>query len=166
MSFASQNISVGLVSRPEDGSSLNAPVVEGAHTATTTAAYPALSELRLSTEDFVALRANGFVSPERRGQSIVYKLRFRGGRQMVRYIGDAARAAAVGAELAELQAPTRALQALTKLSKEAARRIRSESQILKPALQASGFKFHGRAIRRPHRLTSARTLSTGFKEES
>src|SRR6476660_4134095 len=68
------------------------------------AEYPELARLRLATGDLDELRKQGFLSMERRGNLTIDKLRFRrGGRQVVRSIGDAAKAAAIKTELDRLQ---------------------------------------------------------------
>ena len=112
--------------------------------------YPALAALRLTVVDLKQLVRQGFVCEERRGRRTYYKLRFRsGGQQVVRYIGNAERAALVNAELARLQAETQALRELKTITKIASKMLRQTKQALEPLLEAEGFVFHGLAIRRP-----------------
>jgi hypothetical protein len=85
-----------------------------------------------------------------RGQ-LRFKLRFRrGGRQVVRYVrpGDVE---TVRAELSELQAArqlTKELNEATRLAREALRNTKIQ---LEPLVNELGFRFHGRAIRRPRK---------------
>lgn len=89
---------------------------------------------------------------ERRGSRKYYKLRFRsGGKQVVRYIGGARRAAVVEDELAILQAETKIMRQLNAKVKIANKMIREAKQAMEPVLKANGFVFHGLAIRRHRR---------------
>ena len=97
-----------------------------------------------------ALAQQGFVNQERRGKRTYFKLRFRrAGRQIVRYLGDEMRAAAVATELAAHQSDTRILQQLRLLTKAANRLLRDGKKRLQPILAANGLAFHGLAIRHP-----------------
>jgi hypothetical protein len=117
------------------------------------AAYPALARLRLATGDLDALGQQGFLSTERRGDRIIHKLRFRrGGRQVVRSIGDAAEAAVVQSELDRLQSKRQSCRELAALDRAARRLLRDTKVQLEPLVIARGWKFHGRAVRRPQPL--------------
>ena len=117
------------------------------------AEFPALAALRLTAGDLEALAVQGFVGEERRGNRTYYKLRFRrAGKQVVRYVGGADRAAIVKEELAH--APGRNKGHATTQSQEskiANKMIREAKQTMEPVLKANGFVFHGLAIRRPRR---------------
>ena len=96
--------------------------------------------------------------PERRADREFHKLRFRrGGKQVVRYIGNEERAAIVKQELSILQAESRALRELKRKMKTASRVLRESKRIMAPVLEAHGFVFHGLAIRRPRRRQNAMT---------
>ncbi len=118
--------------------------------------YPALSKLRLSAEHLATLRTNGYLASEVRRGKTVYKLRFRHDGQVVRYIGDAAAAEKVRVELDQLRTAQRAQRRLKQLAAAAAQ-LRENKTQLDPILRSAGFKFHGRAIRRPRRI---RRMST------
>jgi hypothetical protein len=90
------------------------------------------------------------VAREQRAARTYFKLRFRsGGQQIVRYIGDEHRAAAVANELADLQSETRLMRHLKSLTVSANQRLREGKKRLEPVLAAYGWAFHGLAIRRP-----------------
>lgn len=111
-----------------------------------------LADLGLGAAERAALRRQGFVSLEFRGQGqIVFKLRFRlGGRQRVRYVGaDADRACRVQQALFRWQQDRRRELALGRLSRDAASLLRDIKRRLEPHLNGAGLRFHGRAIRRP-----------------
>jgi hypothetical protein len=115
------------------------------------AEYPALAKLRLATGDLELLRRQGFLSMELRGNLVNHKLRFRrGGRQVVRSIGDAAEAAIVKTELDRLQSRRQICRELAALERAARRLMRDTKTQLEPLVTAYGWKFHGRVVRRPH----------------
>jgi hypothetical protein len=117
--------------------------------------FPALANLRLSEGDIVALGEQGFLAPERRGNREYVKLRFRrGGRQVVRYVGGGEAAALVGEELKLLQTARRLRRELQRFGRVARHRLREAKIELEPLILGCGFKFHGRAIRRPRRPAS------------
>jgi hypothetical protein len=114
------------------------------------ARFPALAMLRLTDEDIAALGEQGFLAPERRQNQRFFKLRFRrGGRQVVRYVGGTEAAALVAEELKILQAARRARRELERFGRVTRQRLREAKIELEPLILESGFKFHGRAIRRP-----------------
>lgn len=114
-------------------------------------AFTALTRLRLDDEQLAALKCQGFVARERRGNGYyVYKLRFRQkGRQKVRYVGtDAALADRVRRELQILQAAVQRRRRLRRFSREARSLLRTAKGRLSASLEPCGFAFHGLAIRR------------------
>lgn len=114
--------------------------------------FPALGRLRLAAGDFAELAKQGFVSTEACGLQTRFKLRFRrAGCQVVRYIRGAEEAVAVTAELEQLQAARRLRRKLADLNREASRLLRESKTCLQPLVEANGFKFHGRQVRRPRR---------------
>ena len=116
------------------------------------AEFPAIAALRLTAGDLEELADQGFVGEERRGDRTYYKLRFRrAGKQVVRYVGGADRAALVKEELGILQAETKVMQQLKARAKIANKMIREAKRTMEPVLKANGFVFHGLAIRRPRR---------------
>lgn len=120
--------------------------------------FPVLASLGLSPTERKDLTQQGFVSEEQRGRRKYHKLRFRSeGRQVVRYIGNAQRAARVRAELEMLQQPSKAQRELKARVQQAGKLLRESKQALEPVLEAYGFRFHGYAIRRPR--TSRTTAS-------
>jgi hypothetical protein len=107
---------------------------------------------KLTPPDLAALARQGFVSEDRlpSGRSR-FKLRFRTDdrKQRVLYIGvDAERAAAVRAELARRQGPTRRQRRLERLTREAVRVLRESKRVVEPLLAGTPWHFHGRAVRR------------------
>jgi hypothetical protein len=109
---------------------------------------PAIARLRLPDDALNALTIQGFVSAERRGESVYYKLRYRlYGKQRVRYLGDVESARAVADELAVLQHDVRLRRELAALSRAGMQRLRAAKRTLQPFLEARGFHFHGQAIR-------------------
>ena len=111
-----------------------------------------LAELGLGPAEVAALKRQGFVSSEIRGQGeIVYKLRFRQDRrQRVKYLGaDRDRALRLEQALRELQQCRRKALALGRLNREAAKLLRDGKRRVQPLLNSAGYRFHGRAIRRP-----------------
>jgi hypothetical protein len=119
------------------------------------ARFPALAKLGLTDEDLNALAHQGFVAPERRQAGTFFKLRFRrDGRQVVRYVGGPEKAACVATELKTLQVARYNRRELDKLGRVARQLLRDAKAKLEPPLLELGFKFHGRAIRRPRRTVS------------
>jgi hypothetical protein len=108
-----------------------------------------LRQLRLTPDDLTALKRQGSVQREWRGKLQIYKLRFRrGGKQVVRYLGDAEVARQVAAELAILQATRRASRELHQITKTARETLQESKKKLAPHLDRIGYRFHGFAIRR------------------
>lgn len=119
------------------------------------AAFPSLAALGITEDDLEELSQQGFVCEERRGARRFYKLRFRRQRkQIVRYVGDARRAATVASELAALQHETRLMRKLRAGVKVTSGMLRDAKRQLEPLLQAHGFTFHGLAIRKPRKRSS------------
>jgi hypothetical protein len=120
------------------------------------AAFPQLLRLDLEPGDLRLLRLQGSICPDRRGKHTYFKLRFRrAGRQVVRYLGrDAARVAAIRAELRRLQAGTRRRRELAALSKRCAKFLRATKVVLEPMLNEHGFFYHGQAIRKSRSLAA------------
>lgn len=113
--------------------------------------YPALSQLRLAAGDLTELARQGFLSVEQRGNRISHKLRFRrGGRQVVRSIGDAELAGILKTELDRLQFRRDICRELTAHDRAARRQLRAVKAQLEPLITAYGWRFHGRDVRRPH----------------
>jgi hypothetical protein len=111
--------------------------------------YPVLASLSLDDTDLAELSHQGFICREKRGGRIYYKLRYRSrGRQVVRYIGNALRAAAVEGELLDLQFETAARRKLNAVVKVANSMLRDSKTQLEPILASHGFAFHGLSIRR------------------
>ncbi|MCH5377626.1 MAG: hypothetical protein JJ992_27020 [Planctomycetes bacterium] len=82
------------------------------------------------------------MSEERRGRRTYHKLRFRtGGQQVVRYIGNAERAALVKADLQRLQAETKAVRELKTRMKLAKQMLTQAKRTLEPVLEAHGLAF-------------------------
>ncbi len=118
------------------------------------AAQRCLAELGLTAVDQAALARQGSISREVRGRRMaVYKLRFRvDGRQRVRYLGtEAGGVRRVEEALRVLQDDRRLELALGRLHHELAQLLRDSKRRLAAPLAAAGFRFHGRAIRRPRR---------------
>jgi hypothetical protein len=114
--------------------------------------YPALASLRLDVKDLAELARQGFVSTEWRGKRTRYKLRFRRrGRQVVRFVGGPQEVALIEQELAKLQSRHRLQLELKTLDRLARQELRDSKSRLMPLIEREGFKFHGRAIRRPRR---------------
>jgi SPX domain protein involved in polyphosphate accumulation len=125
-------------------------------------AFPALSALGLSGEQFAALAEQGAVYAEDRGQGQVFcRLRFRlHRRQHTRYIGNnEGFIDQVRKELAQLQAKTQSRRELRRLTKKARHIARSIKHSLEPLLPSVGRVFHGRAIRRPRANRSDGSVS-------
>jgi len=125
------------------------------------AEFPLLASLRISADDLRELARQGFVCEEKRGNREYYKLRFRsGGRQVVRYLGNAERAASVEHELSKLQNEAREMRALKAKVKIANKMLREAKIALKPVLAAHGLVFHGFAIRQPRTRRHDVSVST------
>ena len=111
--------------------------------------FPALAELRLEWRDLELLTRQGFVATEDRNGRKQFKLRFRrGGKQVVRCIGNAAAAERVRIEIERLQRSRHAQLDLDRTAREAARLVRKSKTELAAILEARGFHFHGLTIRR------------------
>jgi hypothetical protein len=125
------------------------------------AEFPALATLRLTAGEFEELADQGFVCEERRAHRTYYKLRFRcGGKQAVRYIGSADRAAIVNNELSILQTESKIMRDLKARVRIANKILREVKRTMEPALNANGFVFHGLAIRRPRRRQNGITTNS------
>jgi hypothetical protein len=111
----------------------------------------ALDQLRLSPADLAALSLRGTVRPEigYRG-FVIYKLRFRvDGKQRVKYLGkDPDFAAAVEAELRELQFERNRRRYRRANRSAAIQSLRTFKRLVEPLLAEAGYHFHGYAIRR------------------
>ena len=128
--------------------------------------YPALAALRLDDTDLVELGHQGFICREKRGERVYHKLRFRrGGKQVVRYIGNAERAAAVEQELLDLQSETAAFRELKAVVKFSNKMLRDSKTQLEPLFASHGYAFHGLSIRRPRKRPADVSVPT-IKEES
>jgi hypothetical protein len=116
------------------------------------AAQRCLTELGLTAADQAALARQGFISREVRGRRMaVYKLRFRvDGRQRVHFLGtEAGRVRRIEEALRVLQDDRRLERTLGRLHREVAVLLRKSKRRLAASLAAAGYRFHGRAIRRP-----------------
>ena len=109
-----------------------------------------IRDLRLTEEELVALRQQGFVSVEQRGESQYFKLRFRlGGVQRVRYLGSTSETAErIRAELTSLQQERRRDRVIARLTRDAIKLLRSTKRELEPLLRVWGILFHGFSPRR------------------
>lgn len=117
--------------------------------------YPALASLRLNDTDLDELSHQGFIRQDKRGDRGYYKLRFRRrGKQVVRYIGNAERAAAVESELAGLQSEAAARRELRAVVRVANKMLRDSKTQLEPILAFHGLVFHGLSIRRARKRPS------------
>jgi hypothetical protein len=116
----------------------------------------ALAALKLSDRELAALRRQGTVSAERRGNTTIYKLRFRmNGRQQMRYLGIHERLAnSVEAELDVLQREVRLQRRRAALGRAASNQLKSAKLTLQPLLESRGFHFHGLAVRKRRVSTS------------
>src|SRR5688500_2321395 len=115
---------------------------------------PGLQALGLGPEHLAALKVNGSIAQERRGRRmIVYKLRYRlSGCQRALYLGtDENLVNLIRGELKDLQASRRRGRELLRLEKKALALLRTSKQRLESQLIQAGFRFHGRAIRRPRK---------------
>ncbi len=98
---------------------------------------------------------------ERRGDRRYFKLRFRrNGKQVVRYVGNADRAAAVESELSDLQYEATVMRELKARAKIARSMLREAKMLIEPTLEANGFTFHGLAIRQPRKRSADTSTST------
>lgn len=128
--------------------------------------YPALCRLPLSDADLQALRKQGFVSTEIRGNRPVFRLRFRRqDRQCVRCLASQEVAVAVRAELTRLQAPVRQRRQLAALARAAARTIRQTKRSIEPVLASRGCHFHGLEVRRIRKRSNCQSIEPLIKEE-
>ncbi|QDU92497.1 hypothetical protein [Lignipirellula cremea] len=119
--------------------------------------FAVFRSLNLTDEQVEALRTQGFVSRERRGENRIYfKLRFRfQGRQLVRCLGaKAALVRRVEQALAKIQAQRKRRAQLTNAARRSRQTLRLTRLLLAPLLQAAGFQFHGLAVRK---IRSGRT---------
>jgi hypothetical protein len=117
---------------------------------------PHIAKLGLNAEELAALQRQGFVSREcRRGREF-FKLRFRlpSGKQCVCYLGsDPLVATELQEEVAQLQAVRHIDRKLSKLIKEAGRRLTDGKGKLTPMLAEAGYHFHGLSVRRKRIVT-------------
>ena len=108
-----------------------------------------LGQLQLTPEDLAALKRQGWIQKEWRGNTCIHKLRFRrNGKQVVRYLGDAETARQVADELAVLQAVSRTSRQLARLTKLARKTLRESKKSFMPHLDRVGYRYHGLDIRR------------------
>jgi hypothetical protein len=90
------------------------------------------------------------------GRTLYWKLRFRfGGRLRTIYVGDAAKAARVQAELDEWQAARASRRERARWERAARATLRESKARLRPVLERIGFFFHGDGVRRRRPSTSA-----------
>ena len=111
---------------------------------------PSLVRLNLTSEEWAAIRRQGFVSREQHRGQTVFKLRFRtqDKRQHVHSLGrDPCVALAVQAELAEVQRLRRLDLRMGKLEQQINRKLREQRKNFAPQLEQAGFYFHGSEIR-------------------
>ena len=131
------------------------------------AGYPALAALRLDAADLDELTRQGFVCGEARGQRRYFKLRFRrGGKQVVRYIGNAEHADIIKNELLALQAESRTTRELRTIARLASKMLRDAKTQLTPILESNGLAFHGLSIRRPHKRATGIPTSPSESDQS
>ena len=107
--------------------------------------------LQLTAAELDALSRQGFVSSELRGNSaVIYKLRFRlAGRQRVYYLGtDLEYVAEVRDFLCALQGRRRLARRLEARNKAVRQLLRNIKPRLAQHLAESGYRLHGRALRR------------------
>jgi hypothetical protein len=110
--------------------------------------FPLLNRLALSDEEIGALTRQGVIRSEKRGEKIIFRLRYRvHGRQRVRYISPND-AAGLEAELRLLQKRVRARRRLTSLAALARQILGDRRLTLTPIVEARGYHFHGHQIRR------------------
>src|SRR6185436_9432342 len=110
--------------------------------------FPLLKELSLSEEEVDALRRQGFIRSEQRGNKTIYRLRYRvHGRQRVRYISPGV-VAALEVELAVLQKRVRARRRLARVAVLARAALDARRATLAPHVEARGYYFHGYQTRR------------------
>ncbi len=109
-----------------------------------------LKRLGLTEGEIAELRQQGFMAHERRrGQSDVFKLRFRiNGRQQVRYVGTSPiEAKRVELAVKTLQRAKRAQCEMRKLQQESRVGLKAAKSLLSPVLKAAGYQFHGLSVR-------------------
>ena len=123
------------------------------------------SGMGLTPAEITAVKSQGFVTAELRGQTCtVYKMRFRiAGRQRVLYLGtDPLVADAVREELQRLQKSRHTRRNMQALIRQANRLLRdSKSELLADAKQ-EGYRFHGLALRRPRRPAPTNSVPITF----
>lgn len=109
--------------------------------------------LGLSTEDIAALKRQGSIAREKRGNRTVYKLRWRvGAKQRIKYLGtETARADGMEYQLRQHQSICRIKKQLRDLGREGMAILREAKVRLEPFLEARGLAFHGLEIRRRRR---------------
>jgi hypothetical protein len=100
------------------------------------------------------LRRQGFISTEIVRGKPRYKLRFRREerKQTVRYIRPAD-VECIKTELVRLQADRRAARNLRQVTRTGRAALRNVKTQLAPLVAELGLRFHGRAIRRPRKLS-------------
>ena len=116
-----------------------------------------LEVIGLDAEQLDAVRRQGFISRETRGRLTIFKLRFLlHGKQRVKYLGtDEQRVAAIQAALNKLQEGRVLDRRLRDLNQQARERLKESKQRLLPLMAGSGWRFHGRVIRRMRKKTRA-----------
>ena len=116
----------------------------------TSAGFEALG---LSAEDIGALKRQGSVAKENRGDRTVYKLRWRvAAKQRTKYLGtDLAGVNCIQEQLRQHQSICRIKKQLRDLGREGRAVLRETKLRLQPLLEEIGLAFHGWEIRRPRR---------------
>lgn len=112
-----------------------------------------LEVLGLSAEDVGALKQQGSIAKEKRGNRTVYKLRWRvGEKQRIKYLGtDTARVGWIEEQLRQHQRICRLKKQLRDLGREGMAILREAKIRLQPLLEERGLAFHGLEIRRHRR---------------
>jgi hypothetical protein len=111
--------------------------------------FPASAKLGLNEDELNEIAFQGFVCQEKRRDRVYHKLRFRiGGKQRVRYIGDAEAARKVGEELSVLQEHLRHFRHVAALRRVVREQLQASKQALEPYLKARGLYYHGQSIRK------------------
>ncbi len=117
--------------------------------------FPVLASLGMDSELIAAIADQGFVSKDYRGDRTYHKLRYRrDGRQQVQYIGDAARARAVEAELKVLQHDLRLRRHISELARSVTSALRTAREQLEPLVESHGYYYHGHALRKHRNNTN------------
>ena len=126
------------------------------------AEFPLLASLRISADDLRELARQGFVCEEKRGNREYYKLRFRsGGRQVVRYLGNANRAASSGTRTFQASERSEGNARAEGKGKDGKQSVETSQDLLcKPVLATHGLVFHGLAIRQPRTRRHDVSVST------